>query len=62
LIGEVIIFCGQEYRVLAHRDDFIKVVEMIDSPFPAIKLLPFSKVQIPEDVLENIQIEELWNM
>jgi hypothetical protein len=62
LIGEVITFCGQEYRVLAHKGDYIKAIEMAESPFPLIKLLPFNKVQLPENVLKNIQIEELWNM
>jgi hypothetical protein len=59
MIGEVITFGGQEYKVLAHKGDYVKVIEL-DRPYPLTKLLPFNKIYWPDSVINNIQIEDLW--
>ena len=59
MIGEVIIFDGQEWRVLGHKGDYLKVIEMDEeSVFPRIKLLNYKAVKYPE--ILDVNIEDLY--
>jgi hypothetical protein len=58
MIGKVVIFNKGEWRVLSHKDDYLKVIEMADVVYPRIKTVPYSKISFRDKDVEDVILPE----
>ena len=56
--GSIVIFNGAEWRVLGHKDNYLKVIEMADVVYPRIKVVPYSKINFRNKEIEEVVLPE----
>lgn len=60
--GRIVLFDDGEWRVLSHKDNYLKVIEMADVIYPRIKAVPYSKIKFRDEEVDEVELpEELYN-